>query len=105
MNATAPALESAPLVPLFRDRFVNAYPKHVGDEAAVQYVPLAAALAEPCATDAHFAAYSRPDIARRLATNLVRDAAHAEALAAGVPMVLAVFDVDDPDTHGTKQPA
>ncbi len=63
--------------------------------AAAQYTSLPAALRAEHSTDAHFAAYSVPRIARRLNTGAV---GHAD-LPDGIPLVAFVVDVDDPETH------
>lgn len=91
---TAPLL----LLPVLADKRSNAWPEHPAGRPAL-YLPPAELFEQPYPTDAHFAAYSVPRVPRRLAT--------AEALArmasqGGVPMVLAVFDLDAPDHQATE---
>jgi hypothetical protein len=62
------------------------------------YVPLSEVLTAREATDAHFAAYSVPSFSRRLKKSVFGSAALPE----GVPMVLAVFDVDAPGKDASE---
>jgi len=76
------------------------YPDHISadwfsDYQVAKYVPLAEALTHRWDVDAHTAAYSNPEIPRRLATD--------KALAIGVRMVLFIADVDGPDHVGTDE--
>lgn len=91
---TAPGL----LLPVLAEKRANAWPEHPQGRPAV-YMPPAEVFVQHYPTDAHYAAYSVPGVPRRLAT--------AEALVqladqGGVPMVLAVFDLDAPDHQATE---
>lgn len=78
--------------PVF-DRFALAWPKPGAPPA--EYLPLETALAATWPWDAHFAAYSRPDVPHRLDS--------ASPGAADVQMVLAAFDVDAPAKATTPE--
>lgn len=85
------------LLPVLADKHARGWPEHETGRPAL-YLQVADALTRQWSTDAHFAAYSVPAQPRRLA--------RPEALAAlaeqgGVPMVLAVFDLDAPDHKAT----
>jgi hypothetical protein len=67
--------------------------------ARATYELLSQALTRAHATDAHFAAYCVPDIARRLSSRALAE------LPDGVRIVLLVFDVDDPVAHAACIPA
>ncbi len=73
-------------------RTALAYPKQALEASThVEYLPLAGALTQAFAFDAHFTAYSLPEVPRRLSRDIegTRD----------VPMVLLVADVDQAETH------
>lgn len=91
---TAPLL----LLPVLADKRSNAWPEHPQGRPAL-YLPPAEVFGQPYATDAHFAAYSVPQVPRRLAT---AEALVQLAAQGGVPMVLAVFDLDAPDHQATE---
>jgi hypothetical protein len=75
-------------VPVVRSKNIKAWPKH-DDGGAARYLGLVDVLTRHHDTDAHFAAYSKPDIRRRLST---RATEHGD-----VAMVLVVFDIDGPN--------
>lgn len=102
------------LVPVY-DRLARGYPAHqtrddgscsCGEEntpgeheyscRGIAYVPFSLAATTAMANDAHFSAYSKPELRRRLATD--------DALAEAPAMVLFVVDVDVPD-HGALSEA
>jgi hypothetical protein len=76
---------------VFRDKFARSWPTHANAEykELASYTPLVDALTRTHTTDAHFCAYSVPDVPRRLGSEDV----FAE-LANGAPMVLFVVDVE-----------
>lgn len=61
------------------------------------YAPLEEVLTEPAEYDAHFSQYSVPALPYRLNQHVLADTS--------VPMVLLVFDVDDPVAHKEHIPA
>lgn len=84
-----------PELTVLRDRYVRGWPSH--DEGERVYAcSLEAALTREYSSDAHFAAYTAP-MARRLTSGAVG--------CTEVTMHVIVFDVDDPATHGTPEPA
>jgi predicted P-loop ATPase len=76
--------------PVF-DRFARAWPKP--DAPRAEYLPIEAAFGTTWPWDAHFAAYSRPDVPHRLDS----DSPGVDA----TEMVLAAFDVDAPGKAAT----
>lgn len=92
-----PAIDSL-LIPVLADKRANSWPLYPQGQPAL-YLPLAEAFGRLYATDAHFAAYSVPQLLRRLAKDeaLVRLAEQG-----GVPMVLFVTDVDAPGHVATE---
>ncbi|HEY0986951.1 MAG TPA: hypothetical protein VGD80_07860 [Kofleriaceae bacterium] len=92
MTAT---LDHAITIPVFSDKYFKGWPEHVNAPMA-QYVPIGVAMSTAHATDAHFAAYSAPEVPRRLAKPEVFD-----ALFYGVEMVLFVVDIDCPEEIDT----
>ena len=86
-----PANDCGPLVPVLWSTAAKAWPTHP-EGAVAHYAPLARALSETYTTDAHFAAYSAPAVARRLDSD-------APAQLDGVDVVLFVIDVDCPEAH------
>lgn len=83
-------VETQPLVPVM-DRFARGYPKYpelVEPGDAATYAPIGDALQARFSWDAHFAAYSLPEIPRRLASS--------GAFGLGPRMVLFVVDVEPP---------
>jgi len=89
---------STPLVPVLADKRARAWPRHA-EGGTARYVSLAEALTKPYTTDAHFAAYSAPDLARRL------DKGALAQRPEGVVMTLAIFDVDDAEAHAEARPS
>lgn len=89
---------SALLLPLLAEKRASGWPQHVTGRAAL-YLPAPDIFGRIYTTDAHFAAYSVPAQPRRLART---DALLALAPRGGVPMVLAVFDLDAPDHQATE---
>lgn len=83
---------TGPATPVF-DRFARAWPKP--DAPAAQYLPIESAFGTTWSWDAHFAAYSRPDVPYRLDS-------HSPG-ADDVQMVLAAFDVDAPAKAATPE--
>jgi hypothetical protein len=89
-----PAKAAALLIPVFASKSYRAWPKH-DDGGHASYVPPANAFQRHFPSDAHFAAYSVPETARRLSTG-----------AAGkidVQMRLIVFDVDGAAHSGSDE--
>jgi hypothetical protein len=86
-----------PLIPIIPRQKVISWPKYLYGPA-VPYLPLSAALTGTYSTDAHTAAYSAPDVPRRLCLDAVRSPQAIVDLDGGVDMVLAMFDVDRHDT-------
>src|SRR5262245_28005903 len=80
---------------VMRDRYVRGWPSHDKGERVYASSP-ATALTRDYSTDAHFAAYTAPT-PRRLTSSAL---GHTD-----ITMHLIVFDVDDPATHGTSEPA
>jgi hypothetical protein len=87
------------LLPTFVDDVTSGWPKNE-DAPTVHYAPLEQLLLAQHPVDAHFTAYSRPDVPRRFT---MHPAAYARCGA--VPMVLMVVDVDDTVAKGQKVPA
>jgi hypothetical protein len=84
-----------PELTVMRDRYVRGWPSH--DEGERVYAcSLSAALVRDYSSDAHFAAYTAP-VPRRLTTGAVG--------CTEITMHAIVFDVDDPTTHGSSEPA
>lgn len=83
-------------VPVLRDRFVHSWPEH-DDAPRVMYLTLADAFSLAWRTDAHFAAYSVPEIPHRFMTD------SPERVPVRMPLFVA--DVDDPVAHRLKIPA
>ena len=84
-------------VPVFWCTDAKGWPDHAAG-AEPKYTSVPAALRAKHDTDAHFAAYSVPRIARRLNTG----AAGHPALPDGIPLVVFVVDVDAPETHAAN---
>ena len=82
-------------VPVLAHQRVPGHPR-VG-APRVAYQELSEALSSEYRTDAHFTAYSVPELPHRL-TNASREAVSPT-------MVLLVVDIDDPDAHAEKRPA
>jgi P4 family phage/plasmid primase-like protien len=91
---TAPVL----LLPVLADKRANAWPEHPQGRPAL-YLKPAEVFERHYPTDAHYAAYSVPRVPRRLAT---QEAIVQLADQGGVPMVLAVFDLDAPAHQATE---
>jgi hypothetical protein len=90
---------SALLLPVLAEKQAKGWPEHPTGRMAL-YLPAPEIFGQPYPTDAHFAAYSVPTQPRRLAR---ADALLALAEQGGVPMVLAVFDLDAPDHQATER--
>jgi P4 family phage/plasmid primase-like protien len=88
----------APFIPVLTDKHSKGWPEHEVGRLAV-YMPLEDALERRWPSDAHFASYSVPAQPRRLAR---AEAVLAMADRGGIPMVLAVFDLDAPDHQATE---
>ena len=91
---------SSPLIPVVAHARVTAWPPSQQINVSA-YVPLATVLGSRFPTDAHFAAYSRPDQPARLKNEVLPLLEDGQ----GVPMVLMVFDVDCEEAHREKKPA
>jgi predicted P-loop ATPase len=96
MIAVAPLEARAALLVPVMDRHAQGWPKNE-IVPAIAYMPLGDALTKTHTIDAHFAAYSLPELPRRL----TREAEGRIEVA----MVLLVFDVDDPVAHTTGEAA
>jgi hypothetical protein len=79
------------LIPVFRDKYHKAFPTYPNAQR-IHYVEHTEALSRAYRSDAHFAAYSYPDVPHRLSYDVL-NGKHNPA------MVLAVFDVDDREKH------
>jgi hypothetical protein len=84
------------LIPVM-DRYARGFPEHAACDKSFAYGPIGEVLTHSYAWDAHFAAYSVPSICRRLAGDA------PTVIPGGVPMVLAVFDVDGKDHETTDE--
>ncbi len=87
-----------PSVTIIENRYVYGWPDEPDKPAGSAYqLSLGRALMRAYSTDAHFGQYATPN-GRRL---------KKDALAQGiaVEMTCVVFDVDDPEMHGTSSPA
>jgi len=89
------SLATETLVPVMTNPFLRAWPKNETGGAA-RYTPLTEALSSKFGTDAHFAAYSVPSIARRLDKKVVGK------IGSGLPMVAVAFDVDGPEHQASE---
>lgn len=85
------------VVPVFKDRYAKGWPEHRADDTTA-YMSIGHALFVRYVTDAHFAAYSVPTVARRLASENV-----FAALPDGIPMTLFVIDLDSAGHKATKE--
>lgn len=94
----SPGATVAPYIPVLTDKHSKGWPEHEVGRPAV-YMPLEEALERRWSSDAHFAAYSAAAQPRRLARP---EALQAMAERGGIPMVLAVFDLDAPDHQATE---
>lgn len=94
----SPSEGAAPFIPVLTDKHSKGWPEHEVGRLAV-YMPLEDALERRWPSDAHFASYSVPAQPRRLAR---AEAVLAMADRGGIPMVLAVFDLDAPDHQATE---
>jgi P4 family phage/plasmid primase-like protien len=92
------APEPSLLLPVLADKHAKGWPEHEIGRPAV-YLPTSEAFTRRWSTDAHLAAYSVPAHPRRLAR---AEALTALAAEGGIPMVLAVFDLDAPDHQATE---
>ena len=85
-------------IPIIHTPTQRSWPKH-GDVARhVLYLPPALALRRRFPHDAHTAASSTPTFPRRLSKEALVTSGK-ERLRAGVPMVLAMFDIDCEASH------
>lgn len=84
-------------IPVLQKNF-RAWPKSETGGAAI-YTDIAHALVTEYRSDAHFACYSHPDVARRLCVELVRDPQNASLIPDGIPMAVVSFDVDAEMAH------
>jgi len=82
-------------IPVLRDARLKGWPKHENG-GAVEYRTLGDAMRASFTTDAHFAAYSAPSLARRLTQDALL---RRDVLPHGVKMVAQVFDVDAESSH------
>jgi hypothetical protein len=79
-------------VPIFPDQRIRGWPQN--DGMVIAYRPLEYALTNRFTTDAHFAAYCVPEIARRMRLAALEDIDALAQVPGGIPMNLAIFDVD-----------
>jgi hypothetical protein len=92
------------LVPLMDGTRLASWPKRARPPLdRMRHATLEEVLTEPYPFDAHFAAYSRPDLPPRIAKELLDH----PALGQGIPMVVLALDVDCPESHagGSRRPA
>lgn len=104
------------VVPVLRCQKIRAWPGKPDGKGLATYTPISEALTRSYRTDAHVAAYSTPSILRRLDSGAIDpdvrarrdldDAAKARIeemlprlLPDGVPMVLALLDIDGEMSH------
>lgn len=92
------APEPSLLLPVLADKHAKGWPEHEIGRPAV-YLQTSEAFTRRWSTDAHVAAYSVPAHPRRLAR---AEALTTLAAEGGIPMVLAVFDLDAPDHQATE---
>src|SRR4051812_16782968 len=78
-------------VPLLATKYATAWPKPEND-VEVGYESLGDVLKTPVVTDAHFGTYHVPGVPRRLKKKSVTGNPRIKR----VPLIAAVFDVDDP---------
>lgn len=81
------ATDEGPLVPVLSSSRLKAWPKH-DKGGRVEYVPIGVALSRRYSTDAHTAAWSVPEVARRL------DKGAPEKVEHGIKMMVMFADVD-----------
>lgn len=98
-------MTSSVRVPVLQQQDVRSWPVHA-DGGRAQYLPLADALARSFPSDAHFAAYSHPEIERRLSRGAIlspeergADDEVRDLPAQAVSMVLFVADLDCAAAH------
>ena len=84
------------LVPVLRTKSLRSWPKHE-TATTVPYRSVPEVFTSLFDSDAHFACYSAPEKSHRLS---VEAFSRADVFPNGVPMVLAVFDVDSALAHG-----
>lgn len=89
------------MIPVLPSQAIRGWPKH-DDGGRARYMPLAEAFTTRFKTDAHFAAYSVPEIPRRLMLDALREEAARDRLGFGVPMVACVFDIDCSLAHAAS---
>jgi hypothetical protein len=87
----------------FPDKYVLGYPKNPIDPRGV-LCELGTLLGAPFDSDAHFVGYAT-DLRCRLSIDLFTPEHADKIAAANACMTAAIFDVDDPVTHGTDEPA
>jgi hypothetical protein len=97
-------MTSDPSVIVFPTKFTKSYPKHEQTKSGGVVCSLGTMLATPFETDAHFVAYA-DDFECRLTSTLFSDEHSDKINAVNARMTAAVFDVDDPVTHSTDEPA
>jgi hypothetical protein len=85
------------LVPVLSQQPIKAWPKNESGGRA-RYMPLADALSQSFATDAHFAGYCVPSLERRLDMGALGHAP-LQQIGGHVAMQLAIFDVDAASSH------
>jgi hypothetical protein len=87
------------LVPVVADKYVRGWPPNM-QAGEGDYIPLHEVLGCTFPTDAHFGAYSRPDVPPRLKNEALKHLGEH-----GVAMTLMVFDVDCAEAHREGKPA
>lgn len=88
------------LIPTYVKDQARSWPKHE-DAPDVPYAPVEQVLWARHPVDAHFSAYSCPQLPKRLSTHPPA----YERIPGGVQMVLMVADADDPVAHEQETPA
>lgn len=89
------------LLPVFARTDVKAWPKSDGATISARYLPVVEAFRRAYPTDAHFKAYSVPEVPKRL-SSLAPEKLVAMGLP-GVTMTLLVFDIDGPDHEASAE--
>lgn len=90
------------LLPVYARETVSLPPEQGKTAEEVDYAPLEAILTEEASYDAFFSCYSVPELPYRLNKRVFSELG---GNVKGVPVVLLVFDVDDPVAHKENIPA
>jgi hypothetical protein len=86
------------LVPILFTATRRSWPTNAETAKPVRYLPLPVALTRRYTHDAHSAGYATPAFPRRISSQVLSETGRTQ-LPDGVPMVLAIFDVDCEATY------